>query len=122
MVTSSTIFFEAEKQYLLALENTNEDNQKRNIYLELLKISESKKDYSKSLEYIYGATLYSQENPSTELLDKWFDYNRQEKQYSLVYDEIDLLTLISMAPLAKVLEHFCQKGSPSHCMGTPMIT
>ena len=106
----NSLFENAEKNYLLAIDYTSEDIIKKNIYIKLLDISDSFLDYEKSLNYIYGANLYSEDILSIDLLDKWFEYSRITQKYNSIYDEIN--TLIKNAQLTdkEKLYYSKQKG------------
>ena len=80
-----------KKNYVLALENLNDSNDKISIYYKLLLISENEKDYLNAILCIDSIEkLRDEENISPELLQKWIDYKNKIRDFNSVINKLNI--------------------------------
>jgi hypothetical protein len=80
-----------KKNYVLALENLNDSNDKISIYYKLLLISENEKDYLNAILCIDSIEkLRDEENISPKLLQKWIDYKNKIRDFSSVINKLNI--------------------------------
>ena len=79
-----------KKNYVLALENSNDSNDKISIYYKLLFISESEEDYLNAISCIDSIEkILDEKNISPELLQKWIDYKNKIRDFDSVINKLN---------------------------------